>query len=63
MFLLGSAFAATWYVDGTSGHDDNDGSTPDLAVASITRGAELLSAGGLLLVGPGTYYEHPVFEG
>lgn len=63
MLLLGSAVAATWYVDAATGEDDSDGSSPESAVATLERGAELLSAGDLLLVGPGTYYETPVFGG
>ena len=61
--LLGSALAATWYVDAQTGDDARDGSSPEQAVATLTRGAELLGPGDLLLVGPGTYYEQPTFDG
>ncbi len=56
------AHAARFYVDAESGDDADDGSTPDLAVATITRGVELIAGGDELIVGPGTYYERPVFE-
>jgi len=50
------------YVEQNGGDDSNDGLAFDSAVATVSRGAELLQAGDILLVGPGTYYEHPVFN-
>ncbi len=60
---MSTAAAATLYVDQASGDDSQSGASPEQAVASLARGAELLQAGDQLIVGPGTYYEQPVFSG
>jgi parallel beta-helix repeat protein len=38
-----------------SGNDDNTGTSPDTALATVARAAQLLAAGVVVYVGPGTY--------
>jgi len=59
----GVARAETWYVSAESGDDAlNDGRSPTSPLATISAAAELLSGGDELVVGPGVYYEQPVFS-
>ncbi len=52
----------TVYVDMATGDDENDGLSPETAVATISRGAEIVKGGDKMLVAPGVYYEQPVFS-
>ena len=45
------------YVNGATGSDINDGQTPATAVATITKGIELVDSGGTVNVAAGTYTE------
>ena len=45
------------HVEQNGGNDDNDGLSIEQAFATVSRGAQALQPGDILLVGPGTYYE------
>ena len=49
------------YVDSESGNDSNEGTSPSEAFKTITRAADSVRGGDKLVVGPGVYYERPVF--
>ena len=53
--VAGPGVAATIHIDQASGNDAHDGSTPANAVATITRGLQLVAASDTLDIGPGTY--------
>ena len=53
--VAGPGFAATIHVDQATGNDAHDGSTPANAVATITRGLQLVAAADTLDIGAGTY--------
>ena len=53
------AAATSIYVN-TTGSDLNDGQTPGTAVATITKGIELVDSGGTVYVAAGTYSEYVV---
>ena len=55
------AAGRTLYVDGRGGSDENAGTSPDRALKTISAGARILRGGDKLIVGPGVYYERPVF--
>jgi hypothetical protein len=50
------------YVDAATGNDANDCLAQTRACKTIQRGATLVRGGDQMLVGPGTYYEFPVFQ-
>ena len=50
------------YVDGITGNDGDNGETPGGAVATITKGIELVDSGGTVHVAAGTYYENVVVD-
>lgn len=51
-----NVFGKTWYVDGTNGSDNNTGTRPNRAVATIGKAATTLGAAGdNIIIGPGTY--------
>lgn len=45
------------------GDDTNDGTSPESAFATISRGIEAMSAGDTLTIGPGEYHENLYSEG
>ena len=47
----------TYYVRSTVGNDDNNGTSPDSAWKTVTRGVRDLGPGDTLIVGPGLYRE------
>lgn len=49
------------YIDGESGNDGRDGSTPALAKASIASAMAAATAGSMLCAFPGSYEENVVF--
>ncbi len=49
------------YVDSQRGNDSNEGTSPKDAFKTITRAARAVRGGDKLIVGPGVYYERPVF--
>ena len=51
----GLAYGDTFYVNGTTGDDGDNGTTDDLAKATIQAGIGLLSAGDVLTIADGTY--------
>ncbi|NYB52995.1 MAG: DUF11 domain-containing protein [Methanobacteriaceae archaeon] len=50
--------ANTIYVNNATGNDNNDGSTPDKAKATIQNGTNTVDDGGTVYVADGTYQEH-----
>jgi len=52
------------YVSQKIGNDSNDGLTRENSVATIGKGIEILKQkdADILMVGPGTYYERPLFN-
>jgi len=50
------------YVDAATGNDANDCLALTRACKTIQRGASLVRGGDQMIVGPGTYYEFPVFQ-
>lgn len=56
-----NAAGRTLYVNGRRGSDGNSGTSPDRALKTISAGARVLRGGDKLIVGPGVYYERPVF--
>jgi hypothetical protein len=50
------------YVDAVTGNDANDCLAQTRACKTIQRGAAVVRGGDQMLVGPGTYYELPVFQ-
>ena len=59
----GAPGARTYYVDGNTGSDLNDGRSPGAAFATIRRGIEAASDGDTVLVSPGVYHEPIDFVG
>ncbi len=59
---MSGAGARTLYVDAESGDDDHDCATAQTACRTLQRAADLLRGGNELVVGPGTYFETPVFD-
>jgi hypothetical protein len=59
----GADKVATYYVDGNSGSDDNDGSSRERAFATIQKGINVAKEGGTILVYPGVYRERVHFAG
>ncbi|MCX7735691.1 MAG: T9SS type A sorting domain-containing protein [Candidatus Kapabacteria bacterium] len=59
VFLVsaGSIFATTYYVDGTTGNDANDGLTPATAFATIQYAINTASNGDVIQVAAATYNE------
>jgi len=55
--------AGTIYVNGTTGSDNNDGLSPETAVATIQKGIDLAEAGFTVLVYPGRYIGPIDFHG
>jgi hypothetical protein len=53
----------TYYVDGTRGSDDNDGSSTKTPFATIQKGIEAARDGDTILVYPGVYRERVNFLG
>lgn len=49
------AFGSTIYVSQLSGNDANFGTTPGTAVATVTRGVQLVQSGDILSIGSGNY--------
>ena len=49
------------YVDQETGDDANDGLSRRSAIATISRGAQILKKGDRMIVSPGVYYEQPEF--
>jgi len=50
------------YVDAVTGNDANDCLAQIRACKTIQRGAAVVRGGDQMIVGPGTYYEFPVFQ-
>ncbi len=48
----------TWYVNGTTGQDQNTGITAQQAFATIQRAADLVQVGDTVVIAPGIYSEH-----
>jgi len=57
----GNADGRTLYVDGQRGSDRNVGTSAPRAFRTISAAARVLRGGDKLIVGPGVYYERPVF--
>ncbi len=54
-FTLSSISAQDYYVSALTGNNNNDGLTPGTAVATISKGAEKVNAGGTVFIMNGTY--------
>jgi len=50
-------FFTTYYVNGTTGDDSNDGDAPDVPFATIGKALSSVSAGEHIVIAPGTYSE------
>jgi len=50
------------YVDSVTGNDANDCLAQTRACRTIQRGANVVRGGDQMIIGPGTYYEFPVFQ-
>ena len=50
------------YVDAASGNDANDCLASNRACRTIQRGAGVVRGGDQMVVGPGVYYERPIFQ-
>ena len=50
------------YVDAATGSDANDCLAQTRACKTVQRGATLVRGGDQMIIGPGTYYEFPVFQ-
>lgn len=53
----------TWYVNGATGSDDNDGLTPENALKTIQAGIDAAANGFTVAVFPGVYDEPITFSG
>ena len=51
------AVGTTYYTRSTVGNDSNDGTSPETAWKTVTRGARDLGPGDTLIIGPGLYRE------
>ncbi|HEV8337988.1 MAG TPA: hypothetical protein VGR67_16375 [Candidatus Polarisedimenticolia bacterium] len=52
----------TVYVDASTGNDSNDCLALNRACRTIQKGASVTRGGDAMIVGPGVYYEKPVFQ-
>src|SRR5262245_54040902 len=50
------------YVDAATGNDANDCLDQTRACKTVQRGATVARGGDQMIIGPGTYYEFPVFQ-
>ena len=55
LFVSPNAFGNTWYVDTTNGNDDNSGSDPKDAFATLDAAQSASAAWDIIVIAPGTY--------
>ena len=55
LLVAANAWAATWYVNGLSGANENSGIAASSAKATIQSAIDAAVAGDTILVAPGTY--------